>query len=80
MKPKRQGIGIETTGVFWSILRLAATRGLAEAASRSWLELSLFEQIRCSASLGGARQWQGLSLLCTNFRPGAGPTEWGGFS
>ena len=53
MKPKRQGIGIETTGVFWSILRLAATRGLAEAASRSWLELSLFEQIRCSASLGG---------------------------
>ena len=71
MKPKRQGIGIETTGVFWSILRLAATRGLAEAASRSWLELSLFEQIRCSASLGGARQWQGLSLLCTNFRSGA---------
>jgi len=44
MKPKRQGIGIETTGVFWSILRLAATRGLAEAASRSWLGLSLLSK------------------------------------
>ena len=73
MKPKRQGIGIETTGVFWSILRLAATRGLAEAASRSWLELSLFEQIRCSANFSYRSPVAivpiGLSGVCPGVKP-----------